>query len=189
MTVWPKWLTEDYFGRYVGGQLETRNRYQGYCYRGEIASITLDDESLLTVTYSWLAIGVDENNRRSLNHPGGWVESSNTQDVIGLVVPPIAEIPGSPENALYVVRPVADGRLILDGGELAEVVMVFFPPGLMALQRDEVRPADPARPIDESESYVKGHAPGAIPLVDGSALVFYRIDSDGDPQRIELEDE
>lgn len=184
----PAWCDQTNFGRFTGGQLYIVNRYLDTSFRGEIGEITLDGQTgRLSITYTWFAAGVDDNNRCSLKRRTGWVEASDPIEELDLW----ADMGiGEPKlMMLYIGRPVNDGRLILDGGELMEAIFTFYPPGLMALSRDEVRPADPENPVDRSNTYVTGRMPGGALTRGGlSQIAFYERDQDGDPKRTTPDD-
>lgn len=49
-------LTTQTFERFKGGQMEVQNQGEGYLYRGEIKTITVENNAL-KVTFVWLARG------------------------------------------------------------------------------------------------------------------------------------
>jgi hypothetical protein len=181
----PDWWRNEYWQRYVGCQVYIINRYLDTSFQAEIASLELDESTgRLTFTYNWSAIGVDANNRRSLTDRQVWVEDIEPLPELDLW----ANMNGT-RMPLYTGRPVSDGRLILDGGELMEAVFTFLPHGSpQAITRDEVQPADPARPIDRTNVYVSGKMPGSTSL-SGHTVALYQPDADGDPRRTTLGDD
>lgn len=182
----PEWCNQTNFGRFVGGQLYIINRYLDTSFRGEIGRITYNEETgRLSIAYTWFAVGVDDNNRCSLARRTGWVEAGDPIEELDLW----ASMGADGLMMLYIGRPVSDGRLILDGGELMEAVFTFYPPGVMTLPRDQVRAADPTNPVDRSNTYVTGRMPGGKLTRGGlSQIAFYERDRDGDPRRVTPDD-
>lgn len=182
----PEWCTQAHFSRYTGGQVSIINRYIDTSFHGQIDNLTLDESTgQLTINYAWFASGVDTNNRCSLKNRVAWVEDPDVIKRLDLWV-------GSGESGrmmLYTGRPVSDGRLILDGGELMEAIFTFLPPGITPLDRSVVMPADPQYPVDRTIRYVGGHMPGGTVFSDGTSIALYKSGADGDPHRIEMGDD
>lgn len=181
----PEWCTQDYFARYAGGQVHIINRYIDTSFHGDISEINLNPETgRLTIMYNWFAAGVDENNRCSLTRRTGWVEDSDPIEHIDLWT-----TLGDQGMMFYIGRPVSDGRLIMDGGELMEAIFTFMPPGIMSLARSDVQAADPNNPIDRTVRYVAGQMPGGKRLPSGTQYAWYRPDADAQPKRDTLGDD
>lgn len=104
-------LTHDLVSRYTGGQIEVQNAGEGYLYRGEIATITVDgaaDNATLKATLTWML--------KADRFPGmqRW-EPVDTRDYAASL-------------AIYSASDIGDGRLSLSSFFVGETV-VLFPPG------------------------------------------------------------
>jgi hypothetical protein len=181
----PVWWHDDYWQRFTGCQVYIINRYLDTSFQMQLESLRLDESTgRMTFTIAWAAIGVDAENRRSLTRRASWVNDDE----------PLTELDlwanmGDTLMPLYTGRPVSDGRLILDGGELMEAVFTFLPAGsAQNIAQDQIKPVDPTRPIDRKNVYVAGHMPGGLPLPTGHRVALYKADSDGNPQRENLDD-
>jgi hypothetical protein len=102
-------LTAAAVAKYVGGQMEIQNHNERYLYRGEIDSITVEDD-LLQVTFAWLAKG-----EGFPPIPKKWVKDEKRDYVASLGV--------------YIASDIGDGRLCLDSPIVGELVVLFPPNG------------------------------------------------------------
>lgn len=105
-------LTPDTVAPYVGGQIEVQNAGEGYLYRGEIATITVEgaaDNATLKVTLNWMVKG---DGFPPL--PERWVSVDNRAYDASL--------------SIYTASDIGDGRLSLSSFIVGETT-VLYPPG------------------------------------------------------------
>lgn len=174
----PEWCNKEYLQQFVGGFLWVINQTDNYTYCGEIAGLDIRDGHL-EVTPTWWAVGVDHHNRRSMRHTGGWVRSVFKEHTVGLYAPANPDRPNDYDMPLYVAMPgITDGRLILDGGRIQDEMLVFYPPGKPLMQENQVRPANPASPVDESRKPLSGKVVVEMFEVgpDGKQRLIHRIE-------------
>ena len=106
-------LTSETAARYAGGQIEVQNPNEGYIYRGEIATITVEgdgDDATLKVTLNWMAKGVGYP-----PFPYRWVNDDRRTYVASLVI--------------YSISDVGDCRLALNSSLGGETTVLFLPNG------------------------------------------------------------
>lgn len=104
-------LTPEMAARYVGGQIEVQNPGEGYIYRGEITTATVEgggDDATFKVALKWMA----EGEGRPL--PSRWVNSTKLTYAASLLI--------------YDVSDKRDGRILLQSPIVGEIV-ILFPPG------------------------------------------------------------
>jgi hypothetical protein len=105
-------LTTERLAQYVGGQLEVQNELEGYLYRGEIATIEVQDGEL-RARMAWMA-------QADGIPPQGWVNSDRLDYAVSLEIYAVSEIgPGM----------VGGARLLLNSEIVGEVVALFPPDG------------------------------------------------------------
>jgi hypothetical protein len=105
-----KQLTKEDVTPYVGGQIEIQNPNEGYIFRGEILTITINgegDSAVLSVTLSWMARGIGL-------PPIGWETDDELDYGLGL--------------AMSVTSRLSDARLRVKPSIIGEII-VLFPPG------------------------------------------------------------
>ena len=173
----PAWCSQKSLEQYVGGHLSILNPYRDYAHHGEIASLALADAGTLTITFVWEAMGVDRHNRSSLNAAGGWVLRSKPRNYCTtLFTLPSARIPGDKLMLLFTQQFAgAPDLLMLDGGELMEEFLIFFPPGRPTLAEGLVRPADPENPVNENPRRINQPT---------SRVSLWKVEPDGQQTRI-----
>ena len=142
----PDWCTQEYLNQYVGGNLRISNVILNYSYIGEIAELSLNDGEL-KVRFTWLAAGMDANNRRSGTIKEGFVLIEKLDCSVTLFIPPHPEIPGDCRRYRFAQLPTDNDWLKLDSGELGEALL-FVPHGTVNIRREEARSADPDNPVD-----------------------------------------
>lgn len=101
-------LTAELVATFVGGQLEVQNEVEGYLYRGEIATATVEEETL-KITLVWMAKGVG-----FPPLPERWVSDDRLTYDASL--------------SIYGVDDIGDGRITLNSWIVHELV-VLYPPG------------------------------------------------------------
>ena len=170
MTRLPNWCSQDYLERFVGGCLSIINEADNYRYHGQIAVVELRNGKL-RMTFDWLAVGVDRNNRPSVGYEGGWIHATALERTVPLFVPANPFTIGEYDMPLYVAIPSTSGDLLeLHGGGVMDEELAFMLAGMSALQQSQVRPRDPDKPVDE-----ESHKPqGDIPRVE-----VWEIDAHG----------
>lgn len=99
-------LTPDALARFKGGQLEIQNQGEGYIYRGEIASVTVEDNSV-KVRFAWLAKG------KNGFPPQGWIKDDS--------------LDYAASTEIYHGSDIGDGRISMHSPIVGEMA-VFFPP-------------------------------------------------------------
>ena len=106
-------LTQEVAASYKGGQIEVQNPDEEYIYRGEIATITVQDEgedATLKVTFNWMAKG-----EGFPPLPSRWVNDDRlTYDAILMI---------------YTITDIGDGRIMLTSFIIGETVVLFSPDG------------------------------------------------------------
>ena len=107
-------LTQEILARYIGGQIEVQNPIEGYLYRGEVATITVEgdtpEDATLKVTLNWMAEGegFPQFQRPPVNY-------DNREYAASLII--------------YAVSDIGDGRLCLNSPITGELVVLFPPNG------------------------------------------------------------
>lgn len=167
----PRWATQETFDAFVGGYLAVTNPYQSYLYYGKISVITLIARGDLSVRFEWQCVGVDGQNRRSEKHEAGWVAVNKNYQVALFTGPPESDL-----MLLFTEEQGDPGTLRLFGGEIMEDLLTFFPPGTPEIvSPDQIRPADPNNPVDETPRYHRG-APGV-------GVTLWKVDAEGNQTR------
>lgn len=75
-------LTPEVLAPFVGGQLEVQNQIEEYLYRGEIASIKVENDSL-NIKFTWLAL---------LGPDRKWRKTENTDYSVSLQIISVSDI-------------------------------------------------------------------------------------------------
>lgn len=101
-------LTKEVADRYIGGQVEIQNSEERYIYRGEVTTITVEDD-VLKITFNWMAQGVG-----FPPIPSRWVNSDQLTYDAALCV--------------YTVSDIGDGRLCVQSHIIGETT-ILYPPG------------------------------------------------------------
>jgi hypothetical protein len=120
-------LTTADVARFVGGQMEIQNQSEGYIYRGEIATIAVENNEL-QVKCAWLGKG-----EGYPPLPKRWVKDDQLDYGANLEVYSVSDIGPGEEG---------DSRLCLQSGIVGETV-VLFPPNGSKLDRAKVEGLDP----------------------------------------------
>ncbi len=116
-------LTTRDVSRFVGGQMEIQNTNEGYLYRGEIATIVVENNEIL-VRFAWLAKG-----EGFPPIPRNWVRHNVLDFVANLEIYSASDIgPGSEGG----------NRLCLQSEIIGETI-VLFPPDGSKLDRAKVK--------------------------------------------------
>lgn len=105
-------LTPEMAARYAGGQIEVQNPNEGYLYRGEIATATVEgegDDASFSATLRWMAKGVGD------PLPSRWVNDTNLTYRASLLI--------------YGVSDIGDERICLQSSIIGELVVLFPPDG------------------------------------------------------------
>lgn len=108
-------LTTELVARFKGGQMEIQNSGEGYVYRGEIAEISVEDNSL-KAKFSWLGKG------DSLP-PQRWTKDDNLDYAASLEIYSASDIGPSGGDI------GGDNRLCLNSSIVGETVVLFPPNG------------------------------------------------------------
>lgn len=106
-------LTPEIAARYAGGQLEVQNASEGYLYRGEIATATVEgngSDATFKATLAWNAKG-----EGYPPFPERWV--NNTKLTYGASL------------SIYSVSDIGDGRILLQSSIVGETTTLFPPDG------------------------------------------------------------
>lgn len=109
--------------RFQGGQMEMQNPDDGYIYRGEIETITVENGKL-KVTFAWLAKGVGYP-----PIPIKWVKCGRFNYMVSLEICSVQDIGPSDSEV------GGDNRLLFD---IFGEVVVLFPPNGSKLDRSKV---------------------------------------------------
>ena len=110
-------LTSELVSKYVGGQMEIQNTGEKYLFRGDIATATVEKDTL-KVRFAWLAKG-----EGFPPFPERWVNKEDLDYAASLMI--------------YSVSEIGDGRLSLYSSITGELT-VLFPPDGSKLDRREV---------------------------------------------------
>ncbi|SRR6266702_5283488 len=105
-------LTPEMAAGYVGGQIEVQNQGEGYYYRGEIATATVEgtgDNATFKATLNWMAKGV-----------GSPLPSRLVSDT---------RLTYKASLSIYHVSVIRDGRILLQSPIVGEIVVLFPPNG------------------------------------------------------------
>ena len=94
--------------RYVGGQMETQNPSEEYMYRGEIATISIENDEL-RVRFAWLAKG-----EGYPPLPQRWVNDTDP-----------SHLNYAASLEIYSASDIGDGRLALHSQIVDETVVLF----------------------------------------------------------------
>jgi len=123
-------LTTAEVTRFVGGQMEIQNQNEGYMFRGEIATIAIEENSLVA-KFNWFAKG-----EGYPPLPKRWVKDDNLDYAASLEIYSVSDIgPSGGEVG-------GDSRLCLNSSIVGEIV-VLFPPNGSKLDRAKVEGLDP----------------------------------------------
>jgi hypothetical protein len=129
---------EEQLLKFVGGEIEMVNRREGYRYRARIATLKIDDQGDLVLTFSWAAQAVDEKGERSYSPTGGWVEEPNLDYRFSMFLEPAPDM-GQPDWVLFVgIGPTHGGGVVLRVLFYDETP-ILFPPGVSQLDPTQVR--------------------------------------------------
>lgn len=121
-------LTAQLVERFKGGQLEIQNEREGYLYRGEIETITIENDSL-RVRFAWLAKGegYPPTPKRWVNHKNLNYEPTLFGSSINNIGPSGGETGGS--DRLCLLLPII-GEIVIfyppDGSKLNPVLAEGF---------------------------------------------------------------
>lgn len=105
-------LTQEMVTPFVGGQIEVQNQNECYLYRGEIATISVQDGDLV-VTMTWMAKG-----EGYPPLPHRWVNDDRLDYRLTLLMAPTSDIG---DNRLCITSPIVGETVILfppDGSKL-----------------------------------------------------------------------
>lgn len=106
---------------YVGGQLEIQNESESYIFRGEIESITVEDDKL-QVRFSWLG-------KYEKASPTMWTKSTELDYEVSLLITQASDIGPSFPNS---------GTRIMLNLPITNEVAVFYPPDGSKLDRSRI---------------------------------------------------
>lgn len=120
-------LTTQAVQRFVGGQIEVQNQGEGYIFRGEIASVVVENNEF-RATCVWLAKGVG-----TIPAIERWVKDDNLDYAASLEIYSVSDIGPGTEGG---------NRLCLQSGIVGETV-VLFPPDGSKLDRAKVEGLEP----------------------------------------------
>jgi hypothetical protein len=113
-------LTPEMAAHYAGGQIEVQNEGEGYYYRGEIATTTVEgtgEDATFKATLAWMAKGVGD------PLPARLVNDTRLTYEASLLI--------------YSVSDIGDGRTLLQSSIIGEIT-VLFPPGGSKLDPSKV---------------------------------------------------
>ena len=102
-------LTTQAVAKFQGGQMEIQNQNEGYLFRGEVATIAVENNEL-RVKFAWLAKG-----EGFPPLPKKWVKDDNLDYGASLEI--------------YHASEIGDGRLSLNSPIVGELAVLFPPNG------------------------------------------------------------
>ena len=111
-------LTTQVVARFQGGQMEIQNQNEGYLFRGEVATIAVEN-SELRVKFTWLAKG-----EGFPPIPQKWVKDDRLDYTASLEIYSVSKIGSSGEEVGG-----GDSRLCLNSLIVGETVVLFPPNG------------------------------------------------------------
>ncbi len=110
-------LTNQVVARFKGGQMEIQNQNEGYLYRGEVETITVENNEL-RVKFAWLAKG-----EGFPPLPKKWVKDDRPDYTASLEIYSASEI-GSSDHDVG-----GDSRIVLNSFIVGETVVLYPPNG------------------------------------------------------------
>lgn len=110
-------MTQELAAKFVGGQAEIQNQNEGYIYRGEIKSATVEDDNF-AMEFAWLAKG-----KESPPVPTGWVNSDTLNYAVGLKMCGVSNIGSSGGDT------GGGDRICLNASITGEMVILYPPDG------------------------------------------------------------
>ncbi len=117
-------LTNLILATFLGGQFEVQNQNEGYIFRGEIKTATLNDHNTMEIDLEWIAKG-----EGYPPLPTGWVSDDHLTYKASLDIYSVSNIgPGSE----------GDDRICLTSAIVGETV-VLYPPNGSKLDRSKVK--------------------------------------------------